>query len=90
MIESRLWSKLVHVPWSRGVSVILVLMIAALASLSVKEAAWTSDRNAHVAALWKHWGRCDIHWFQGSHLSSFTEPSVRRYTDDVLRRALPL
>ena len=52
MIESRLWSKLVQVPWSRGVSVILILMIAALASLSVKEAAWTSDRNAHVAALW--------------------------------------
>ena len=47
-------------------------------------------RPGNVADLWKHWGNCDIHWFRGSHLSSFIEPSVRRYVDSVLRQALPV
>ncbi len=45
-------SEIARLPWSRGVSLALVGVMAAIVSLSVTEAAWTPGRDAHVAALW--------------------------------------
>ncbi len=45
-------------------------------------------RPGNVRALWEHWDRPEICWYQGSHLSFLVEPEVRRFVDDALRRTL--
>jgi hypothetical protein len=45
-------------------------------------------RPGNIVALWEHWDRPAICWYQGSHLSSFSEPEVRRFLDDALTRTL--
>jgi hypothetical protein len=41
-------------------------------------------RPGNVYRLWEHWGRPDICWYQGGHLSFAVEPRVRRFVDDHL------
>jgi hypothetical protein len=45
---------------------------------------WVRPGNVH--ALWEHWDRPEICWYQGSHLSFMTERKVHRFFDDALRR----
>jgi len=45
-------------------------------------------RPGNVVALWEHWDRPTICWYQGSHLSFATEPEVRRFLDTTLERTL--
>jgi hypothetical protein len=45
-------------------------------------------RPGNIVSLWEHWERPEICWYQGSHLSSFAERSVRDFVDDVLVRTL--
>jgi hypothetical protein len=45
-------------------------------------------RPSNVKALWAHWGRPAICWYQGSHLSFMAEPDVRRFVDGALRARL--
>ena len=45
-------------------------------------------RPGNVAALWEHWNRSAIHWFQGSHLSACSEPTVHAFVDEAVRRTL--
>lgn len=43
---------------------------------------WIRPGNIH--ALWLHWDRSSILWYDGSHLSFPFEPSVRRYVDEAI------
>ena len=45
-------------------------------------------RPGNVVALWEHWDRPSICWYQGSHLSFPTEPEVRRFLDATLEATL--
>ena len=45
-------------------------------------------RPANVKALWEHWDRPEICWYQGGHLSFPVERTVRRFVDSVLRSRL--
>lgn len=41
-------------------------------------------RPGNVKTLWEQWGRPEICWYQGGHLSFMIEPSVRRFVDRAL------
>jgi hypothetical protein len=43
---------------------------------------WVRPGNVH--ALWEHWDRPAICWYEGSHLSFPFEPKVRRFVADAL------
>ncbi len=47
---------------------------------------WVRPGNVH--ALWEHWDRPAVCWYQGGHLSFPMEPSVHRFVDDALRSRL--
>ena len=42
-------------------------------------------RPGNVKALWEHWDRPEICWYDGGHLSFPIEPKVRRFVVDSLR-----
>jgi hypothetical protein len=46
-------------------------------------------RPGNVKALWEHWGRPEICWYRGGHLSFPIEPEVRRFVERALRQSLP-
>jgi hypothetical protein len=39
-----------------------------------------------VLALYEHWGRPPMAWYQGGHLTFMREPGVRSLIEDTLRR----
>ncbi len=43
-------------------------------------------RPGNVKSLWEQWGRPEICWYEGGHLSFPIEPSVRRFVDDALEK----
>ena len=47
-----------------------------------------ADRLVHprdqVTRLWQHWGRPQIHWYQGGHTGFFRSRPVQRFIDDAL------
>ena len=47
-----------------------------------------ADRLVHprdqVTRLWEHWGRPEIHWYQGGHTGFFRSRPVQRFIDDAL------
>jgi hypothetical protein len=43
---------------------------------------WVRPGNVH--ALWKHWGKPEILWYDGSHTSFVFDPSVSRFVDRAL------
>lgn len=45
-------------------------------------------RPGNVRALWDHWDRPSIHWYEGSHLSFPFEKSVTRYIDSAMEQSL--
>jgi len=45
-------------------------------------------RPSNIKALWEHWDRPELLWYQGSHLSFAVDPAVRGFVDDVLVRTL--
>ncbi|MFQ5557576.1 MAG: alpha/beta hydrolase family protein, partial [Acidimicrobiales bacterium] len=45
-------------------------------------------RPGNVRALWDHWGRPPICWYDGGHLSGLRDPRVTDFVDDTLRRTL--
>ena len=38
-----------------------------------------------MKTLWEQWGRPEICWYQGGHLSFPIEPEVRAFVDRALR-----
>ncbi len=42
-------------------------------------------RPGNVKTLWEQWGRPDICWYSGGHLSFPFEPEVKRFVDGALR-----
>lgn len=44
-------------------------------------------RPGNVKALWEQWGRPEICWYPGGHLSFPVEPEVRRFVDRALERS---
>ena len=40
-----------------------------------------------VHDLWEHWGRCQIHWYQGAHMTFMADPKVERLIGKTLRDA---
>ena len=42
---------------------------------------------AQAERLWHHWGRPDIHWYAGGHVSFFWSPSVPTFVSRRLRKA---
>ena len=53
--------------------------------------AGVADRLVHprdqVARLWDHWGRPEIHWYQGGHTGFFRSQPVQRFVDGALVHA---
>ena len=50
----------------------------------------TADRLVppdQVHDLWEHWGRPEIHWYQGAHLTFMLDPKVERLIGATLRGA---
>ena len=47
-----------------------------------------ADRLVHprdqITRLWQHWGRPEIHWYQGGHTGFFRSQPVQRFIDDAL------
>jgi hypothetical protein len=47
-----------------------------------------ADRLVHprdqVARLWEHWGKPEIHWYQGGHAGFFSSQPVQRFIDQAL------
>ncbi len=47
-----------------------------------------ADRLVHprdqVTRLWEHWGRPEIHWYQGGHTGFFRSQPVQRFIDNAL------
>jgi hypothetical protein len=47
-----------------------------------------ADRLVHprdqVIRLWQHWGRPEIHWYQGGHTGFFRSQPVQQFIDDAL------
>jgi hypothetical protein len=47
-----------------------------------------ADRLVHpreqVTRLWEHWGRPEIHWYQGGHTGFFRSRPVQRFIDEAL------
>jgi dienelactone hydrolase len=41
----------------------------------------------HIEALWEHWGRPRIHWFDGSHLSFTWNRPLNRFIHETLHEA---
>ena len=51
--------------------------------------AGTVDRLAppeQAIALWEHWGRPEIHWYHGGHVSYLVEPAVKRFIRDAFEQ----
>ena len=50
-----------------------------------------ADRLVHprdqVTRLWEHWGRPEIHWYQGGHTGFFSSRPVQRFIDDALMQS---
>jgi hypothetical protein len=47
-----------------------------------------ADPVHHAGALWAHWGRPSIHWFEGGHVGHLVDRSIARYIDDALSSCL--
>ena len=47
-----------------------------------------ADRLVHpreqVTRLWEHWGKPEIHWYQGGHTGFFRSRPIARFIDDAL------
>ena len=47
-----------------------------------------ADRLVHpreqVTRLWEHWGKPEIHWYQGGHTGFFRSRPIQRFIDDAL------
>jgi hypothetical protein len=39
-----------------------------------------------AAALWEHWGRPEVRWFEGGHVGHMLSPEIGRFVDDALER----
>ena len=39
---------------------------------------------AHAVRIWEHWGRPDVHWYHGGHMSFFRSGPVQEFIDDAL------
>ncbi len=53
--------------------------------------AGTADRVARpdqARALWRHWDRCEIHWFAGGHVAAQWNPTVAPFVDAALQACL--
>jgi pimeloyl-ACP methyl ester carboxylesterase len=53
--------------------------------------AGTADRVARpdqARALWRHWDRCEIHWFSGGHVAAQWNPTVAPFVDAALGACL--
>lgn len=50
--------------------------------------AGVADRLVHprdqVTRLWEHWGKPEIHWYQGGHTGFFGSQPVQRFVDAAL------
>ncbi len=50
--------------------------------------AGVADRLVHpreqVTRLWEHWGKPEIHWYQGGHTGFFRSRPVQQFIDDAL------
>ncbi|MGO9382537.1 MAG: hypothetical protein ACLP4W_10700 [Mycobacterium sp.] len=50
--------------------------------------AGVADRLVHpreqVTRLWEHWGKPEIHWYQGGHTGFFRSRPIQRFIDDAL------
>lgn len=40
-----------------------------------------------VLKLWEHWGRPEVHWYQGAHTGFFRSRPVQDFIDDALRQS---
>ncbi|KZS57485.1 hypothetical protein A4G26_15770 [Mycobacterium kansasii] len=53
--------------------------------------AGVADRLVHprdqVSRLWEHWGKPEIHWYQGGHTGFFRSRPVQRFIDDALAQS---
>ena len=38
-------------------------------------------------ALWRHWGRPPVHWFDGAHVTYLMKSSVQRFVESSLATA---
>jgi hypothetical protein len=45
-------------------------------------------RPDQARALWRHWDRCEIHWFAGGHVGAQWNPTIAPFVDASLRSAL--
>jgi hypothetical protein len=46
-----------------------------------------ADPVRHAGALWEHWDRPSIHWFEGGHVGHLVDRSIATFVDDALRRS---
>ena len=42
---------------------------------------------AHAVRIWEHWGRPDVHWYHGGHMSFFRSGPVQEFIDDALAQS---
>ncbi|EUA10677.1 hypothetical protein I546_3462 [Mycobacterium kansasii 732] len=45
------------------------------------------DPHDQVTRLWEHWGKPEIHWYQGGHTGFFRSRPVQRFIDDALAQS---
>lgn len=38
----------------------------------------------HAVRIWEHWGRPDVHWYHGGHMSFFRSGPVQEFVDEAL------
>jgi hypothetical protein len=43
------------------------------------------SRPDQARALWRHWDRPAIHWFQGGHILGLRDPGIQRFLGDAIR-----
>lgn len=46
-----------------------------------------ADPVRHAGALWEHWGRPAIHWFEGSHVGHLVDRGIGHFVDAALTRS---
>ena len=88
---ARTFTELAGVDWAATERVFSVISPLAMKPHPPRERlflfAGLGDRLAppdHVRALWRHWERPRIHWYDGGHLSSRWDPGVRRFLGEAL------
>ena len=81
----------VHIDWEEVRSATHVVSPLALEPRVPRERryifAGTADRVARpdqARALWRHWDRCEIHWFSGGHVAAQWNPTIVPFVDRAL------